>query len=62
LLKLLSGIVSSSYPVAIQHVQVEHYQPGDKYRLSFGVVTFDRKAESEKTAAGSAKPESGEDG
>ena len=59
---LLSGIVASAYPVAIQQVQIEHYQPGDKYRLSFGVVTFDRKTETAKTAAGATRGDSAEDG
>jgi hypothetical protein len=42
MMNLLSGIVASRYPVAIQHVQIEHYTPGDKYHFSLGVVTFDR--------------------
>jgi hypothetical protein len=43
-MNLLSGIVGTQYPVAIDHVQIEHYQPGDKYRFKLGVRTFDRKA------------------
>jgi hypothetical protein len=51
IMNLLSGIASTSYPVAIDHVQIEHYQSGDKYRLKLGVRTFDRKAASAEKAA-----------
>jgi hypothetical protein len=44
LMNLLNGIVTSAHPVAIDHVQIEHPQAGDQYRLKLGVLTFDRKA------------------
>jgi hypothetical protein len=44
IVNLLHGIVTSAHPVAIDHVQIEHPQSGDKYRLKLGVLTFDRKA------------------
>jgi hypothetical protein len=59
MMNLLSGIVASRYPVAIQHVQIEHYTPGDKYHFSLGVVTFDRKAESVAEAGKSGSTEGG---
>jgi len=62
LMNLLSGIVSSENPVAIQHVQIEHYQPGDKYRISLGVVTFDKKTEASQPSADAKKPASTEGG
>ena len=40
---LLSGIETSPYPVAVDHIQIEHYQPGDSYRVKVGVLTFDKK-------------------
>jgi hypothetical protein len=43
LMNLLSGIVSSKYPVGIEFLQIEHYQPGDEFRVKLGVLTFDRK-------------------
>ncbi|MFI5306616.1 MAG: type II secretion system protein GspM [Polyangiales bacterium] len=43
LVELLDGIVTSEYPVAVDQVQIEHYQPGDTYRFKLGVLTFDRK-------------------
>lgn len=62
LMNLLSGIVSSNYPVAIEHVQIEHYQPGDKYRFSLGVVTFDKKTEASQPSADAKKPAAAEGG
>jgi type II secretory pathway component PulM len=52
IINLLSGIVSSPHPVAVDHIQIEHYQSGDKYRFKLGVLTFDRKA----AKAAAAKP------
>lgn len=42
-LQLMSGIVSAPHPVAIEMVQLEHYQSGDKYNIKIGVLTFDKK-------------------
>lgn len=44
IMNLLNGIVTSAHPVAIDHIQIEHPQSGDKYRLKLGVLTFDRKS------------------
>jgi type II secretory pathway component PulM len=52
LVKLLDGIVTSEYPVAVDQVQIEHYQAGDKYRLKLGVLTFDKKEGKATAAAG----------
>jgi type II secretory pathway component PulM len=43
---LLSGIAQSPYPVAVDHIQIEHYQPGDMYRVKVGVLTFDKQQRS----------------
>jgi hypothetical protein len=60
IMNLLSGIAATSYPVAIDHVQIEHYTSGDKYRFKLGVRTFDRKAASAEPAKdGAAKSEGG---
>lgn len=50
---LLSGIASAGYPVAIDHLQIEHYKGGDAYNLKFGVLTFDKqsKAKAKKAKA-----------
>ena len=57
--ELLSSLVTSPYPVAIDHLQIEHYQPGDVYRVKIGVLTFDQKeakaqADTTKTTDSSA--------
>jgi hypothetical protein len=52
IIDLLSGIVQSPYPVAIDHVQIEHYQAGDSYRVRVGVLTFDKQQKS--TGAGAS--------
>jgi hypothetical protein len=41
---LLSSIVSSPHPVAIDHIQMEHFQPGDVYNVKIGVLTYDKQA------------------
>ena len=39
---LLGDIETSEYPVAVDHVQIEHYTPGDTFRAKVGVLTFDQ--------------------
>jgi hypothetical protein len=55
--QLLSGIIASPYPVAIDHVQIEHFNPGDVYNLKFGVVTFDRQTSTDTKDEGAAAKE-----
>lgn len=54
-LQLMAGLVGSPYPVAIEQIQLEHYQPGDQYNLKVAVLTFD------KVAKKSTKSEDSED-
>lgn len=57
---LLAAISTSRYPVAVESLQIEHFQTGDKYRLKLGIVTFDRKSASdEQSGATAAKPKAG---
>lgn len=42
IMNLLSALASSPYPLAMDLIQIEHYQAGDTYRLKLGVLTFDR--------------------
>ncbi len=49
IINLLSAIASSDKPVAVESIQLEHYQAGDVYRVKVGVVAFDKKQ-------GEAKP------
>lgn len=59
---LLTGIVTSEYPVAIDQIQIEHYQPGDSYRFKIGVLTFDKQAKpaSDDKSKGAAASEPSE--
>jgi len=41
-IKLLSSIVESGHPVAIQEIQLDHYQPGDQYSVRLGILTYDK--------------------
>ena len=39
---LMASIENSPYPVAIEEIQVEHFQSGDQYNVKLGVVAYDR--------------------
>jgi multidrug efflux pump subunit AcrA (membrane-fusion protein) len=54
IINLLSAIAQSPSPVAVESIQLEHYQPGDSYRAKIGLVTFDKK-ESPKSSEGEKK-------
>ena len=44
IMELMAGMVGSPYPVAIEQIQLEHYQPGDQYNLKLGILTFDKQS------------------
>ena len=56
IMRLLASIEGERMPIAIERVQIEHYQSGDKYNVQIGVVAFSapekkagaKPAESEK--------------
>ena len=49
--RLMSSIVDSRYPVSIDHLQIEHYQSGDKYNIKLGVLTYDKGGASSRSGA-----------
>lgn len=51
IINLLAAIASSDKPVAVESIQLEHYQPGDTYRVKVGVVAFDKKEGGSRTAS-----------
>jgi general secretion pathway protein M len=51
-INLMSSLVESGHPVAIQEIQLDHFQPGDQYNVKLGILTYDKQA-----AAVSDKPE-----
>jgi len=43
-ISLLSSIVESGHPVAIEEIQLDHFQPGDQYSVKLGILTYDKLA------------------
>jgi hypothetical protein len=43
-ISLLSSIVESGHPVAIEEIQLDHFQPGDQYNVKLGILTYDKLA------------------
>ncbi len=43
-LNMLTAIKNSAYPVAIERLQIEHYQTGDKYNAEVGIFAFEKKS------------------
>jgi type II secretory pathway component PulM len=42
LINLLSSIVESGHPVAVDQLQIDHYQAGDQFNVKLGILTFDK--------------------
>jgi type II secretory pathway component PulM len=42
LINLLSSIVESGHPVAVDQLQIDHFQAGDQYNVKLGILTFDK--------------------
>jgi type II secretory pathway component PulM len=55
LINLLSSIVESGHPIAVDQLQIDHYQPGDQFNVRLGVLTFDKLS----AAAANAEEEGG---
>ncbi|MFK8002988.1 MAG: hypothetical protein AB8H86_25690 [Polyangiales bacterium] len=43
--KMLTAIVNSRYPVALERLQFEHFRSGDTYNVQVGIVTYSREDE-----------------
>ncbi len=58
---LMASIENSPYPVAIEEIQVEHFQAGDQYNVKLGVVAYDRNAPADEgpTKNAPARPATG---
>ena len=48
-LNLMSSMVASPFPVAVEQVQIEHYQSGDRFNVKLGVLTFDKEHRSSRS-------------
>lgn len=53
---LLVAIEQEPSPVAIERVVIEHYAPGDSYKVDVGVSAFDAPAKGKKAAKGASAP------
>lgn len=58
---LMASIENSPYPVAIEEIQVEHFQAGDQYNVKLGVVAYDRNTPAAEgpTKSAPARPTTG---
>jgi hypothetical protein len=45
----LVAIENSRHPVAIESLELQHYQNGDRFNVNVGVIAFDRNAPSERS-------------
>jgi len=52
---LLTDIEAASYPIALERIHVEHFNPGeDRFNFEIGVITYDRVAAAGAGAAADA--------
>lgn len=51
-IQLMSSIVQSGHPVAIQEIQLDHFQPGDQYNVRLGILTYDKLSADENSKSG----------
>lgn len=57
---LLAAIEQEASPLAVERLVIEHYTPGDNYKVDLGVAAFD--APKKKAAAAAASASSGSGG
>jgi len=43
---MMTEVENSPFPVAIERLQIEHFQAGDRYNVEVGVIAFDRNERS----------------
>jgi hypothetical protein len=59
---LMASIENSPYPVAIDQIHIEHYQSGDRYNVTLGVVAYDRLQPAGPTKMGAPRPSTARSG
>ena len=55
IMRFLASIEEEQMAVAIERIQIEHYQQGDLYKVEIGVIAFEGKRTGEKTGAAPAE-------
>jgi general secretion pathway protein M len=62
IVKLMAAVDGSHYPVAIERLQIEHFQEGDTYNFRLGVVAYDKESAGPKETPGQDDEGDEEDG
>jgi type II secretory pathway component PulM len=50
-MRLLANLESEQMPLAVERVQIDHYQTGDSYNVQIGVITFEGQPKAAKRPA-----------
>lgn len=50
LVNMMTEIKNSPHPVAIERIEIEHYQNGDQYNVEVGIVSFEKVKSSKKAS------------
>jgi hypothetical protein len=49
--KLLASIAEEPAAIAVDRIQIQHYQPGDSYKFDLGIVGYEAPKGGSKAAA-----------
>jgi general secretion pathway protein M len=65
IVKLLASIAEEQAAIAVDRIQIQHYQPGDSYKFDLGIVGYEApkggtKATGKATSPGESKDEASE--
>jgi len=56
--KLMTSLEASQYPIALERVHVDHFAPGeDRYNFELGVITYDRQGGAPDAGVPAARPQ-----
>ena len=56
-MKMLANIAEERAPIAIDDIQIQHYQPGDSYKVDLGIVGFEAPKAKPATGGAAQTPE-----
>jgi len=59
-MRFLASIEEEQMPIAVERVSIEHYTPGDTYKVEVGVIAFEGKGPAPSKAEGPADAEESE--
>lgn len=55
IMRFLAGLEGERMPLAIERLLIEHYQPGDSYKVEIGVFAFEERKKGAKSAQADAE-------